>query len=168
VGLFLVVDPGIRFAGISVIDEQSQIKHSETLKFNTKKSQQIRIFELYKRMQDIVEQFGGRDNIEAVITEYQFVAQMSWIVGCLMTFAGSIEAELIKLTPSQWKKMATGKGNISEEQLREKVLSIYPECSDYSEHQIDTLGMFLAYINQEKPNVESVKKPNKRKNTSKN
>jgi Holliday junction resolvasome RuvABC endonuclease subunit len=103
-----------------------------------------------------------------VITEYQFVSQMSWIVGCLMTFAGSIDADLIKYTPSQWKKMATGKGNIPEDELRNIIIGIYPEAEQYSEHQIDTLGMYLAYEKSGENNVSPSKKPNKRKNSSKN
>lgn len=163
--LFFVIDPGLRFAGISIIDENSSIKHSETLKFNTKESQQKRIYQLYRRMKDLAEQYHEENNVNIVITEYQFVSQMSWIVGCLMTFAGSIDAKLIKFTPSQWKKLSTGKGNIAEDELRNKIIELFPNAIEYSEHQIDTLGMYLAHINQENGNVTPSKKSNKRKNS---
>lgn len=159
-----VIDPGLRFAGITAF-ANGAIIHSETLKFNTKLSQQKRIFHLFDRMEELAKTFP---EVSVVVTEYQFVSQMSWIVGCLMTFAGSIDAELVKYTPSQWKKMATGKGNISEEELRDSIIEIYPEAGQYSEHQIDTLGMYLAYSKSGESNVSPSKKPNKRKNSSKN
>lgn len=159
-----VIDPGLRFAGITAFADGAII-YSETLKFNTKLPQQKRIFNLFDRMEQISKIFP---EVTVVITEYQFVSQMSWIVGCLMTFAGSIDAELIKYTPSQWKKMATGKGNISEEELRNIIIEKYPESIEYSEHQIDTLGMYLAYEKSGENNVSPSKKPNKRKNSSKN
>lgn len=159
-----VIDPGLRFAGITAFVDGAII-HSETLKFNTKLPQQKRIFHLFHRMEELAEIYPS---VSVVVTEYQFVSQMSWIVGCLMTFAGSIDAELIKYTPSQWKKMATGKGNIPEDQLRSIIIGIYPESQEYSEHQIDTLGMYLAYRKSGETNVSPSKKPNKRKNSSKN
>lgn len=159
-----VIDPGLRFAGITAFVD-GVITHSETLKFNTKLSQQKRIFQLFNRMEELAKIFPS---VSVVVTEYQFVSQMSWIVGCLMTFAGSIDAELVKYTPSQWKKMATGKGNINEEELRNKMIEMYPEAEQYSEHQIDTLGMYLAYSKSGEDNVSPSKKPNKRKNSRKN
>lgn len=159
-----VIDPGLRFAGISIFADGA-IMHSETLKFNTKLSQQKRIFQLFHRMEELAEIFP---EINAVVTEYQFVSQMSWIVGCLMTFAGSIDTDLIKYTPSQWKKMATGKGNIAENDLKDLLVKLYPEAEQYSEHQIDTIGMYLAYKKSGECDVSRPKKPNKRKNSSKN
>lgn len=165
--LMFSIDPGLRFAGISIFDENKQIRHSETLKFNTKLSQQKRIYQLYERMHILAKEIGQDQSIQTVITEYQFVSQMSWIVGCLMTFAGSIDADLVKLTPSQWKKMATGKGNIQEDELKNIIIKLYPESIEYTEHQIDTIGMYLAYCNQENINATSTKKFNKRKNAGK-
>lgn len=158
-----VIDPGLRFAGITALYD-GVIVHSETLKFNTKLSQQKRIFDLFHRLEELSIKFT---DVSLVITEYQFVSQMSWIVGCLMTFAGSVDAELIKYTPSQWKKMATGKGNIAEDELKSIIILEYPESVEYSEHQIDTLGMYLAYKKSGEQNVSPTKKPNKRKNTGK-
>lgn len=159
-----VIDPGLRFAGITAFYD-GVIVHSETLKFNTKLSQQKRIFDLFHRLEELSIQFPS---VSLVITEYQFVSQMSWIVGCLMTFTGSVDAELIKYTPSQWKKMATGKGNIPEDELRRIIEEEYPESAEYTEHQIDTLGMYLAYKKSGDKNASPAKKPNKRKNTRKN
>lgn len=159
-----VIDPGLRFAGITAFIDGA-IAHSETLKFDTKLSQQKRIFNLFHRMEELAEIY---QDVSIVITEYQFVSQMSWIVGCLMTFAGSVDAELIKYTPSQWKKLATGKGNISEEDLKNAIINIFPEAEQYSEHQIDTLGMYLAYKQLGEQNASPSKKPNKKTNSRKN
>jgi Holliday junction resolvasome RuvABC endonuclease subunit len=162
--MILTIDPGIRFAAVSVLNENGEIKYSETIKFNGKHSQEKRMYEFYSKLCDISSEF----DIRVVVVESQFVQIMGNIVGMVMTYSGFANAELIRMNPSRWKKLATGKGNIGEAELREKIISIFPLAETYSEHQIDTLGMYLAYKNlQELGDASPVKKSNKRKNPSK-
>lgn len=163
--MILTIDPGIRFAAISVINEDGKVEYSATIKFNGKHSQEGRMYEFYKTLCNLSVEY----DIRVIVAESQFVQIMGNIVGMIMTYAGFAEAQLIKMNPSRWKKLATGKGNISEAELREKIIDIYPFAESYSEHQIDTLGMYLAYKSlQELGDASPTKKPSKRKNSSKN
>lgn len=163
--MILTIDPGIRFAAVSVIGEDGKVEYSATIKFNGKHSQEKRMYEFYTVLCNLSTEY----DIRVVVAESQFVQIMGNIVGMIMTYAGFAEAELIRMNPSRWKKLSTGKGNIGEAELREKIISEFPFAESYSEHQIDTLGMYLAYKNlQELGDASPVKKPNKRKNSSKN
>lgn len=162
--MILTVDPGIRFAAVTIFDENGEVKHSETIKFSGKHSQEKRMYEFYTILCDL----SSRYPISVIVAESQFVQIMGNIVGMIMTYAGFAEAKLIRMNPSQWKKLSTGKGNISEAELREKIINVFPFANEYSEHQIDTLGMYLAYKNQESGDVSPAKKPNKRKNPRSN
>lgn len=159
----ICIDPGIRFAGYVVFDDNGKIVESETIKFNTKTSQSKRLFELYSKLSFV----SNKYQIENVITEYQFVDIMSSIVGVIMAFSGSInDAEFLKMTPSQWKKLATGKGNIDEKDLRDKMIGVYPEAENFDEHRLDAIGMYLAFKKREKECVEIDKPKRKRKRDS--
>lgn len=163
--MILTIDPGIRFAAVSVISENGEVEYSATIKFNAKHSQEKRMYEFYKVLCNLSSEY----NIRVVVAESQFVQIMGNIVGMIMTYAGFAEAELIRMNPSRWKKLATGKGNIGEAELKEKIINTFPFAKEYSEHQIDTLGMYLAYKNiQELGDASPIKKSNKRKNSSKN
>lgn len=162
--MILTIDPGIRFAAITVFDEGGKVEYSSTIKFNGKHSQEQRMYEFYRILCDLSAEY----RIKTIIAESQFVQIMGNIVGMIMTYAGFAEAKLIRMNPSQWKKLATGKGNIGEAELREKIINVFPFADTYSEHQIDTLGMYLAYKNQESGDASPAKKPNKRKNAGKN
>ena len=142
---YLVIDPSITQAGLALFNDSGQILHTEMIKFNSKKfSQEQRMFQLYDRMKSLVEQNPGDFEI---ICEKQFVNIMSEIVGVVKCFAGSDQDSRIKTTffpPSKWKKMATGKGNVPEEDLRIFVEAKFPDMKDKSEHEIDCAAMFFA------------------------
>lgn len=163
----LAIDPGIRFCGYVLFDDSGKIIESKTIKFNTKLSQSKRLFELYSELNNVSSEYV----ISNVVTEYQFVDIMSSIVGVIMAFSGSIsDAEFLKMTPSQWKKLATGKGNIEEKDLRDKIISVYPEAEDFDEHRLDAVGIYMAHQNKLKAGGDVVKSPDKRgarKKTSK-
>ena len=162
--MILTIDPGIRFAAVTIFTEDDKVEYSETIKFNGKHSQEKRMYEFYEILCNLSKEY----DIRVIVAESQFVQIMGNIVGMIMTYAGFAEAKLIRMNPSQWKKLATGKGNISEAELREKIINIFPFADTYSEHQIDTLGMYLAYKNQEIGDASPSKKPSKRKNARKN
>lgn len=163
----LCIDPGIRFCGYVLFDDSGKIVESKTIKFNTKLSQSKRLFELYSELSNVSSEY----DISNVITEYQFVDIMSSIVGVIMAFSGSInDAEFLKMTPSQWKKLATGKGNIEEKDLRDKMIDVYPDAENFDEHRIDCIGIYIAYQNKLKEgisDVKSAKRSNSRKKASK-
>lgn len=162
----IAIDPGLRFSAYTVFDSDGAIQLSETIKFNTKLSQSVRLQILYATLVEVADKFPPSD----ILTEYQFVDIMSSIVGVIMAFSGLYpDANFNKMTPSQWKKMVSGKGNIEEDILKDTIVKIYPEAIDYNEHQIDTLGIYLAYKQKEKEVVilKKSKRTNKRKNSSK-
>lgn len=164
----LCIDPGIRFCGYVVFDDSGKIVKSKTIKFNTKLSQCKRLFQLYSELINVSSNY----EISNVVTEYQFVDIMSSIVGVIMAFSGSInDAEFLKMTPSNWKKLATGKGNIDEKELRDKMINVYPDAEEFDEHRLDCVGIYVAYQNKLKEgsdDVKSVKRGSSRKKASKN
>jgi len=142
---YLVIDPSITQAGLALFNDSGQILHTEMIKFNSKKfSQEQRMFQLYDRMSSVINDNPGEFEI---ICEKQFVNIMSEIVGVVKCFAGKSQDEKIRTTffpPSKWKKMATGKGNIPEDQLRSFIELKFPGMVDKSEHEIDCAAMFFA------------------------
>jgi Holliday junction resolvasome RuvABC endonuclease subunit len=142
---FLVIDPSITQAGLALFNDKGQILHTEMIKFNSKKfSQEQRMFQLFDAMSRVIKNHPGDFEI---ICEKQFVNIMSEIVGVVKCFAGREQDQRIKTTffpPSKWKKMATGKGNVPEEDLRIFVESGFPSMIGKSEHEIDCAAMFYA------------------------
>ncbi len=158
------IDPGLRFAAYTVFNSEGKIRHTETIKFNTKLSQPVRLQILYSSLVAAAEKYPP----ENILTEYQFVDIMSSIVGVIMAFSGLYpDAVFNKTTPSSWKKSVTGKGNIEEEKLKEILLKIYPEAKDYDEHQLDTLGIYLAYKEKQKEIKDDVLKGTRKSNKKK-
>lgn len=161
----LSVDPGLRFCGYTVFDSSGRIKLSETIKFNTKLSQCVRLQILYSTLAAVAEKYPPSD----ILTEYQFVDIMSSIVGVIMAFAGlHPEARFDKTVPMAWKKAVSGKGNIEEDKLKEIIVAKYPEAIDYDEHKIDTLGIYLAYKKKQEEPVDDIPKKSKRNNKKSN
>lgn len=162
-GTHLVIDPGLRAWAYSVFAEDDSVVESETIKFNTKLSQEKRLFDTYSLLSDVV----SRHKLTNITTEYQFVNTMSNIVGVIMAVAGSDEnIKFKKITPSAWKKAGFGKGNIDEELLSDKIIDVYPQAQSMSEHERDCLGMYIAYKktleNEEGGKVDAVRKSPKR------
>lgn len=159
------IDPGLVYAAYSIFDDNGKILESETIKFNTKLSQCVRLNLLYCTLIELIKKYPITD----VITEYQFVDIMSSIVGVIMAGTGSEpKLKFDKITPSQWKKLAFGKGNIEESELRNKIIDIYKEAEEYSEHQLDTIGIFLGYKEKLLNPPIKTKKPKKEKKEESN
>ncbi len=152
----LSIDPGLRFAGWTVFDSCGKIVESDTIKFNTKLSQCVRLQILYSTLIAVSKKYTLSD----VITEFQFVEIMSTIVGVIMAFTGSVkDARFNKTVPMAWKKAVTGRGNIEENLLRDILIDKYPEAICFDEHQLDTIGLYLAYKeNQLNPTAKKEKK----------
>lgn len=141
--MILTVDPGLVAWAYAVFDEDGNLVTSETIayKSNKKLSQEIRLWHIWNTLASNV------DNglITEIVAERQFVDIMQQITGVVRAVAGYQKIGTTLFTPMQWKKLATGKGNISEEALREIVVARYPELKDKSEHEIDCAGIYLAF-----------------------
>jgi Holliday junction resolvasome RuvABC endonuclease subunit len=154
----LAIDPGIVVAAYCVFDDNGVPIEFGDIKFNTKRTQEQRFWEFFSKLREI----SARHTITQIIAESQFVNIMSQIVGMIMAFSGSVDVKLIKFVPSAWKKSATGRGNIPEDELRTFIIDKYSSLANVSEHVIDCAGMYEAYVNKIKNAPTAVVKPKKK------
>lgn len=155
----LAIDPGIVVAAYCVFDDSGVPIEFGDIKFNTKRTQEQRFWEFFSKLREI----SAKHDIKEVICESQFVNIMSQIVGMIMAFSGSIDVKLTKFVPSAWKKAATGRGNIPEDELRTLIENKYSSLAGISEHVIDCAGMYEAYVNKINSVPLSKPKPKKKK-----
>lgn len=144
--MILTVDPGLLNWAFALFDEQGNLLYSETITYKGKKSQEERLYMIYEKLTE------SELYYDVVVCERQFVDIMGQITGVVRAAAGAQGAKSILYTPSAWKKAATGRGNIPEDELRELVVARYPELKDKSEHEIDTAGIYLAYLKKREEN----------------
>lgn len=159
-GYIMTVDPGLREWAWALFDEDTgSCKISQTITYKPKLSQEERLYDIYTTLSNVARE---SNDVSLIVAEKQFVEIMSQIVGCIRTAAGSIQAKTKIYMPKQWKLKATGKGNISEEDLKQFVVERYPEFINRSEHEVDCAGIYIAYKN-EAGNDQAVKKAPKKR-----
>ncbi len=137
--MFLVVDPGIVAWAYAIFTESGKYVKSETIKYSSKQSQEERLWAIYMHLTQLDYIFSH------VVIERQFVDIMSQITGVLRAVAGSKTVKTSLYAPREWRKTLTGTGMASEELVKQKVLEVYPEFADKSEHEIDTGALFIVY-----------------------
>lgn len=148
----LTIDPAITNAAVAVFTEDGTLHHSETISFDRKLSQEVRMWQIFDKLSSVVDKYP----VDVIVSERQFVQIMSEMVGVIKAFAGSINVNsVLFMPPSKWKKLATGKGNVPEDELANLVTSIWPDLVGASEHEIDCAGLFMAWQKYQPP----VKKP---------
>jgi Holliday junction resolvasome RuvABC endonuclease subunit len=157
----IAVDPGLNNLGLTVFDANDKILSSQTVKMTSKEAQESRLYKVFCSVYDA----ASGNIVSQVVSEKQFVEIMSVINGAIRAAAGKLGARTTLFMPSAWKKAATGKGNISEDDLRDYIISKYPEAKDFDEHMIDSVGVYLAYVKTvcetHKKDVTNDKRPTK-------
>jgi Holliday junction resolvasome RuvABC endonuclease subunit len=160
--VIITVDPGLLAWAWGIYTEDGKYLKSATVTYKGKQSQEHRLNEIYNELCDVVESLDDKYEIEQIVVEKQFVEIMSQIVGVIRAFAGWAETRTTLFVPASWRKLAIGKGNATEDQVKEKVLSVFPELAEASEHEIDTGALYLAY-RKSKENETTPKKTPKGK-----
>lgn len=137
----LAVDPGLVEWAYAVFDEDGDLIMSKMVKYESKRklTQEQRLFFIFDELTKLDYEFT------CVIIERQFVDTMQQITGVLRAYAGNCNLKTVLFTPSQWRKLATGKGNASEELVVQTVLAKYPQMDELSVHEKDCAAIYIAY-----------------------
>lgn len=162
----MCVDPGLVAWAYTIFQDGVPIT-SKTITYEAKKklSQEERLADIFA----LLVTAGQEHKVFEVVVERQFVDIMAQICGVVRAATGEIGAKSHAYPPSSWKKACTGKGNITEEDLKQFIVDRYPEFATKSVHEIDCAGMYIGHINKKAGagNVEAIKKTPKKRNVHK-
>lgn len=154
----VAIDPGLLNWAWIIFDDDGKIYKTRHIKLNNKDNQDKRLNQIYKEIAELSS--SENINITSAIIEKQFMNLMIQINGVLKAASDSMGGKTFFFVPSEWKKLVTGKGNVSEDELKSVILQAYPEAEGFDEHRIDCIGIYLAHIKREKePKVVVLKKP---------
>lgn len=148
--MILTVDPGLVEWAYAIFDDNGKLVKSDMIKYKTtgkaKQSQEERLWDIFHTINTVETQlFLDRKEITHIVSERQFVDTMQQITGVIRCSAGRLGVTAELYTPAQWRKLATGKGNATEDLVKQTVLDHYPEMFDTSVHEIDCAAIYLAW-----------------------
>lgn len=143
--IVVTVDPAITTYAI-VIFQDDQIICSKTYSYSSKLPQEDRLWSMHY---NIINELDERKLLpDLIIVERQFVDIMSQCVGVIRATAGYFRCKAKMYAPSSWRKWAFGKGNVSEEIIRQETIKQFPCLIDSSEHEIDAAAFYIAWKNE--------------------
>lgn len=157
----MCVDPGLVAWAYTIFQDGIPVA-SRTITYEAKRklSQEERLADIFA----LLVAAGEINDVTEVVVERQFVDIMAQICGVVRAAAGDLGVKSYAYPPSSWKKACTGKGNISEEDLKQFVVNKFPEFENRSVHEIDCAGMYLGHKNKKAENAQAVKKTPKKRN----
>ena len=143
----LGIDPGLRVAGYGCIDatdssNRSTLVEAGAIKLNTKKSVSFRLAQLYKDIQEVIDELKpDLMAVETIFTHERQVASatiLGYARGVILLAGGQASLPLIGLTPAEIKKSITGNGRASKSQIQQAIastlqLKIVPEPPDVAD-----------------------------------
>lgn len=167
------IDQGIANLGYCIIqasENENKLLYYGLIKTSSKVPQPKRIVEIVDTLMDIVQKYqpceliceklfcnppkpkdvnGHQRNKSASIVSTNTVS------GLISYIAGKNDKEFIDISPMTVKKVITGTGKATKEEVRESVLKLYPELKDIklTEHTIDSIAIATARIKQKEASV---------------
>jgi len=143
----LGIDPGLRVAGYGCIDatdssNRSTLVEAGAIKLNTKKSVSFRLAQLYKDIQEVIDELKpDLMAVETIFTHERQVATatiLGYARGVILLAGEQASLPLIELTPAEIKKSITGNGRASKSQIQQAIastlqLKIAPEPPDVAD-----------------------------------
>lgn len=143
----LGIDPGLRVAGYGCIDatdssNRSTLVEAGAIKLNTKKSVSFRLAQLYKDIQEVIDELKpDLMAVETIFTHERQVASatiLGYARGVILLAGEQASLPLIELTPAEIKKSITGNGRASKSQIQQAIastlqLKIVPEPPDVAD-----------------------------------
>ena len=143
----LGIDPGLRVAGYGCIDatdssNRSTLVEAGAIKLNTKKSVSFRLAQLYKDIQEVIDELKpDLMAVETIFTHERQVASatmLGYARGVILLAGEQASLPLIELTPAEIKKSITGNGRASKPQIQQAIastlqLKIVPEPPDVAD-----------------------------------
>ena len=136
----LCLDPGLNAGAAVVFDDDGRIITKHTWKYTSKESRASRLGKIYR----IIDLMAAEANVEVVVSEKQFHNSMSIAGAVGEIVAGNRNLEYVAYYPTSWKLKATGSGKTNDNLLFKVVNDIFP-LTVFTEHEVDCVGMFLAY-----------------------
>ena len=129
----LGIDPGLRIAGYGCIDFKSSsntpmIVEAGAIKLNTRETVSFRLAQLYKDIQEIINELKPELlAVETIFTHQRHVATatiLGYARGVILLAGEQASLPLIELAPAEIKKSMTGNGRATKSQIQQAVVSI--------------------------------------------
>jgi crossover junction endodeoxyribonuclease RuvC len=128
----LGIDPGLRIAGYGCIDVEGALSkpmlvEAGAIKLNTKETVSFRLAQLYKDVQEVIEELQPElMAVETIFTHERQVATatiLGYARGVILLAGEQASLPLIELTPAEIKKSISGNGRASKHQIQHAVAS---------------------------------------------
>lgn len=164
--IILGVDPGLNITGYGVIESDSpskiKLKEAGVIRTNPKDGIAKRLDKIYKNLLDVAQEYKPDVLVlEKLYSHYKHPVTsllMGHARGVICLVAGVCDVELISYPSTRIKKVITGKGHASKEQVQGMVQGLLklkkkPEPVDVS----DAIACAIAYVNLESKNINDIK-----------
>ncbi|OGK14646.1 crossover junction endodeoxyribonuclease RuvC [Candidatus Roizmanbacteria bacterium RIFCSPHIGHO2_02_FULL_37_15] len=148
----LAIDSGVEKTGFSIFTKESKnFKYIDSglIKTNKDESYEIRVYQIYKKLNDVIKIFKPKKIILERLFFFQnqkTAIQVGQTQGVIILLAAQNNISLEYLTPLQIKQTVTGYGLSDKKSVRKMIdLTLKPQKKIKEDDEIDAIACGLAY-----------------------
>jgi crossover junction endodeoxyribonuclease RuvC len=146
----LAIDPGYDRCGVAVIEQETDVLHSECIETSKKDAHEQRLASVYNKLEKVIDTWKP----EALALETLFFSvnkksaiKVAEARGVVLLLAGRKNIPVVELSPQEVKLSMTGVGNAGKEQVQKMVgLVLKTDVSKKIDDEVDAIALGLASI----------------------